>query len=39
MIYEDFVQLAELVEVKNIFVNRTELYGSSNKEVKFKLWL
>ena len=29
-IYEDFIQLSELVEVKNVFINRTELYASSN---------
>ena len=31
-IYEDFLQLSDLVEAQNIFVNRTEL--SRNEEVK-----
>ena len=29
-IYEDIIQLSELVEAENVFINRTELYAGNN---------
>ena len=33
-IYEDFLQLSDLVEAQNIFVNRTDKTNYDNEEVK-----
>ena len=34
-IYEDFLQLSDLVEAQNIFVNRTELLTNEGKQTYF----